>query len=133
MELSELPQDLQEVVEYHTHLCAGVFIGYRACKYAVDLIGKSDKMVVVASNAGCGNDAVKVLLNCSEQEGTLKIKAEKRQAWSFYNCEEEEGATLILNPGLKDKMSPGNKGLGELLNLPDNVLFIVQPFQPECE
>ncbi|HBX22885.1 MAG TPA: hypothetical protein DEF34_04495 [Desulfotomaculum sp.] len=134
MDPTILPPDLQEVVKHHTHLCPGVLLGYRACKYAFDLIGKSDRMLVVASNENCGNDAVKVLLNCSKEAGTLIILAAQRQSLSFYNYEEDEGVSLILNPVIgKQFSSDRNQDIQEIMNLPDNVLFIVEPFEPGME
>lgn len=134
MDLTSLPPDLQEVVEHHTHLCPGVLLGYRACKYAIDLIGKADRMLVVASNEGCGNDAVKVLLNCSKEAGTLVIHTGRRQSWSFYNYEEEEGISLILNPGIDKQISSDrDQAMQEMVNLPGHVLFIVEPFKPGME
>ena len=123
---------MQEVVEHHTHLCPGIFLGYRACKYAIDLIGKASRMLVVAASEGCGNDAVKVLLNCSKEAGTLVIQRGRRQSWSFYNYEEEEGVSLIINPEIgKQLSSVRGQAMQELANLPQHVLFIVEPFKPE--
>ena len=125
---------MQEVVEHHTHLCPGVLLGYRACKYALDLIGKADRMLVVASDEGCGNDAIKVLLNCSKEAGTLVIHTGRRQSWSFYNYEEDEGVSLILNSGISKQISSDrDQAMQEMMNLPDHVLFIVEPFSPGIE
>lgn len=46
MDLVKLYPDLQEVIDYHAHLCPGIIIGYKACKYAVELIGNSADMSV---------------------------------------------------------------------------------------
>ena len=35
----DIPADLQEVVDFHGHLCPGVAIGYRAAKAAMDRMG----------------------------------------------------------------------------------------------
>ncbi len=131
MNLDKLPTDLQQVVDHHTHLCAGVLIGYKAAKYAIDLIGKSERMLVVASTEGCGNDAMKVMLNCSRENGSLVCQPGKGQFWSIYNYEEEDGITLSLNPAILQGLAKEKeKGLDALLNMRPDLLFNVLPFEP---
>ena len=134
MELSGLPKDLQSLVEHHGHICFGSLIGYKACNYAVDIIGKSANMMVMTQNDSCGNDAVRVLLNCTEDNGKLVCRQGKRQSWSFYNKDEQEGVCLTLNPNLKSQLpSDKDQALNFLLDMPGNLLFLVEPMQCNCE
>lgn len=133
MDLSNLPKDLQELTEFHGHICFGVLLGYKACKYAVDIIGLSDNMMVITEKENCGNDAVRFLLNCTAENQKLICRGGNRQSWAFYNRDEEEGVRLTLNPALKSQL-PDDKdqALVLLFNLPDNRVFSVEPFQCDC-
>ncbi|MHB9093918.1 MAG: FmdE family protein [Eubacteriales bacterium] len=134
MEITGLPDDLQGLVEQHGHICFGLLIGYRACKYAVEITGVSDNMMVVTQNENCGNDAVRFLLNCTTENGKLVCRQGNRQSWAFYNKDEEEGISLTLNPNLKSQL-PGDQeqALRFLLEIPGNLLFTVEPFLCNCE
>lgn len=129
MESVDLPDDLQELMEYHGHLCFGVLLGYRACKYAVEIIGLAEKMTVVTASEDCANDAIRKLLGCNAVNGKLISKQGKKQSWAFYNHEEEEGVRLSPNPGLTAQMPKDKEqSLQFLLQLPGNLVFNVEPF-----
>ncbi len=133
MQNPNLPDDLQGLVEYHGHLCFGLLIGYKACKYAVEIIGQSSEMMVLVENSGCDSDAVKFLLNCTTANGKLICRRGDKQSWAFYNREEGEGIRLVPNPHLVRQL-PGEKdqALRFLLELPGHLLFMVEPFQCTC-
>lgn len=89
-------------------------------------------MLVVAASESCGNDAVKILLDCSKEAGNLVIQRGQQPSWSFYNFEEEEGVSLIINPVIGKKISSDrSQAMQELASLPHHVLFIVEPFKPD--
>lgn len=128
MEITGLPAELEQIMEHHGHLCFGVLLGYKACQYAVDLIGESKNITAETENGSCGDDAVRVLLNCTEDNGRLVTKKGNRQSWSFYNPEEEEGVRLLLNPVLssllpKDK----DQAMKALIEMPGSRIFMVEP------
>ncbi|KNZ68978.1 formylmethanofuran dehydrogenase subunit E [Thermincola ferriacetica] len=132
MDWKLLPPDLQELAEHHTHLCPGVLIGYKACKYAVDIIGLSENMLVIADRESCGNDAVRFLLKCDSEAGSFICRNGNGFSWSFYNKDEEEGVTLTLNANVMKQVSGDREqAMLWLLNVPADVLFTVQPFIPE--
>ena len=128
MERKAMPQDLQAVADHHGHVCFGVLIGYKACKYAIDLIGESDNISVIAQSPGCGNDAVRFLLDCSEENGKLIVQNTKKPTWSFYNRDDEEGVTLTLNPVLQSQLPKDqDQAMKSILEMPGHMLFLVEP------
>lgn len=129
MRNNDIPEDLRGLMEHHGHLCFGVLMGYKACKYAVEIIGQSENMTVSVETENCGNDAVRYLMNCTQENKRLIISGGKGQSWSFYNHEEEEGVRLIPNPGLKSQLS-GDKdqAMKMLLEMPGHMMFMVEPF-----
>lgn len=129
MEEINLPGDLKGLIEYHTHLCLGVMIGYKAVQYAISLIGESDNMQVTAESESCGNDAVRYLLNCTKENGKLECNDTKFQCWSFYNHDEEEGVCLSVNPILLNQLPKDtNQAIKYLFELPGDIIFNVEPF-----
>ncbi|PKM82724.1 MAG: hypothetical protein CVU89_04280 [Firmicutes bacterium HGW-Firmicutes-14] len=132
METVSLPDDLMDLMGHHGHLCFGVLTGYKACKYAVEIIGVSENMKAVTENGSCGDDAIRVILNCTEENGRLTQKKGRQQSWSFYNPDEEEGIQLTLNPHLLSQL-PADKdqAIRFILELPGNLLFMVESFSPD--
>jgi len=130
---SGFPGEIEGLINHHGHLCFGVLLGYKACKYAVDIIGMSDNMMVVTENNNCGNDAVRFLLNCSTENGKLICRIGKRQSWAFYNKDEEEGVLLTLNPNLASQLPKDkDQATSHLMELPGNLIFVVEPFRCGC-
>ena len=133
MNNENMPDDLKELVNFHGHLCFGVLFGYRACNYAIDIIGKSLNMMVVTENDNCGNDAVRLLLECTTDNGKLIIRQGKKQSWSFYNKDDEEGIKLTLNPGLAAHISKDkDQAFQQIIGMPANIMFFIEPFECNC-
>ncbi len=129
MELKSLPQDMQAVADHHGHVCFGVLLGYKACKYAVDIIGESENITVVAESQGCGNDAIRVLLNCNEDNGKLTVKNTRKPSWSFYNRDDDEGVTLTINPVMQSQLPKDREqAMHSILEMPNHLLFKVEPY-----
>ena len=129
MKTNTYPDEIQGLMEHHGHLCFGVLLGYKACRYAVEIIGQSDNMLVITEEQNCGTDAVRFLLNCTADNGKLIIRKGKGHSWSFYNNDEEDGIRLTVNPNIKSHL-PADKdqALQYLLELPGNLLFLAEPF-----
>jgi len=127
---SGYPGEIDGLIKHHGHLCFGVLIGYKACQYAVDILGRSDNMMVVTENDSCGNDAVRFLLNCSTENGKLVCRKGNKQSWAFYNKDEEEGVRLTLNPNLASQLPQDkDQAMAFIIEMPGNLLFNVEPFQ----
>jgi len=134
MDFQQLPSDLRGLMEKHGHLCIGVLLGYKACKYAADIIGISEKMEVTTVNGGCANDAVRYILGCTPENGKLTINEGGNQSWAFYNEEEEEGVLLSVNPNLLSQL-PADKDQATkaILEMSGNLLFIAEPFSKQAD
>lgn len=129
MDYKSLSDELQDLVDFHGHLCFGSLLGYKACRYAIGIIGQSENMVVVTENQNCGNDAVKLLLNCTPENGKLLLHKGNSQSWAFYNRDEEEGIRLTISPTLADQMPKDkDQAMQYLLELPGNIIFNAEPF-----
>ncbi|CAO0822724.1 formylmethanofuran dehydrogenase subunit E [Desulfarculales bacterium] len=75
MDPAILPPDLQEAVPFHSHLCPGLLIGYRAAKAAVQALSltrSQDKELVVVENDFCRVDDFQALLGTTFSKGNLK-------------------------------------------------------------
>ncbi|HWI55186.1 MAG TPA: formylmethanofuran dehydrogenase subunit E family protein, partial [Desulfobacteria bacterium] len=126
MELKNYPEEITGLMEHHGHLCFGVLMGYKACKYAVEILGPSDKMIVTVEKENCGNDAVSFLLGCTKENGKLIITGGNKEVWSFYNPDEEEGIRLTVNPGLQSQLPQDkDQAMKRMLELPGNIMFMV--------
>lgn len=129
MEYNDYPTDLQKLMDHHGHLCFGVLLGYKACKYAVEIIGPSANMTAETVNAGCGNDAVRLLLDCREENGKLLDQRGNTQSWAFYSPDEDEGVRLKLNPALASQLPKDkDQALMALFEMPGSMVFLVEPF-----
>lgn len=134
MEYCEYPTDLQELMDHHGHLCFGVLLGYKACKYATEIIGESANMTAETVNAGCGNDAVRLILDCREENGKLLDRKGNTQSWAFYNPDEEEGIRLRLNPTLTSQLPKDkDQALMALFEMPGSRVFLVEPWEIRSE
>lgn len=93
-----MPDDLQQCVEFHGHICPGLIYGYLVAKEAMRLmnIGRSidEEAVAVCENDSCAVDALQVLLGVTAGKGNLIIhnygknaytvlSRSKRQAYRF--------------------------------------------------
>ncbi len=129
MDLKYLPEEITGLMEHHGHLCFGVLLGYKACKYAVEIIGESDKMTVAVEKDNCGCDAVSFVLGCTKENGKLIITGGNKEVWLFYNQEEEEGVKLTVNPGLQSQLPQDkDQALKMIMELPGNIIFMAEPY-----
>ena len=64
-----IPPDLQEVVDFHGHLCPGVVIGYRAVLIGLSRLeghrSEDEELVCVVENDSCSVDAIQHMAGCT--------------------------------------------------------------------
>lgn len=94
--------DWERCVEFHGHACGGLSIGYRAARYAAELLnlehyGKG-QVVCVAENKTCSVDAIRCLLGCREEWGNLQFDLTGEQAFSFLDRLTGASFRLTLKP-----------------------------------
>lgn len=83
----EIPEDLEQAVAFHGHLCPGLAIGYRAAKAAMERMGLArahdEELVCVAENNSCSVDAVQYLTGCTFGKGNLVFRDHGKQVFTF--------------------------------------------------
>lgn len=103
--------ELQNVVNFHGHICPGLIIGYRAAKLAAKQLGLDrdidEEVVAVVENDACGVDAVQVLLGCSIGKGNLVFRDLGKQAFTVFRRKDGKGVRLVFKGQIGSNDSAG--------------------------
>jgi formylmethanofuran dehydrogenase subunit E len=133
----DIPPDLQEVVDFHGHLCPGVAIGYRAARAAMDSMGLSraydEELVCVVENDSCSVDAVQYMTGCTFGKGNFIFNDYGKQVFTFASRQRPGRAVRIsLRPDAipppgedVDPVKRREEALGRLLTAPVEELYYV--------
>lgn len=101
---SEYPKDLQQIIEFHGHMCPGLAIGYRAAQSARAHLGieraEDEELVAVAETDACGIDAFQVLLSCTLGKGNLFLRDHGKQVYTVFDRKQGLGIRVAMKPGL---------------------------------
>ncbi|MCK8601150.1 FmdE family protein [Desulfoferrobacter suflitae] len=101
---TEYPQDLQEVIRFHGHMCPGLAIGYRAAKAAqarLDVARPEDEeLVAIVESDGCGIDAIQAMLGCTLGKGNLIYRDHGKQVYTIICRERGRAVRVAAKPGL---------------------------------
>lgn len=122
----------EKCVAYHGHICGGITIGYRAALYAMDLLDLCEGdggLICVAQNKTCSVDAIRALLGCTEDKGTLKFRMTGQQVFSFLNRETGESLCLCLK-SMPDGMTK-EQAFRYFQDTNEEDLFETGPVSPE--
>jgi len=99
----ELPEDLQNTVNFHGHLCPGVLIGYRASKEALKRLeskrSEDEELVAVVENDSCAVDAVQFLTGATFGKGNFVFRDYGKQVFTFMLRPSGKGLRLALKAG----------------------------------
>jgi formylmethanofuran dehydrogenase subunit E len=77
---------LEDVAEFHGHVCPGLAIGYRVARFALEKLGpkaEDEELVAVVENDSCAVDAVQVLTGCTFGKGNLIYRDYGKQVYTF--------------------------------------------------
>lgn len=77
---------LDEVIEFHGHICPGLALGYRAATFALKHFGKrakDEELVSIVENDSCAVDAVQVITGCTFGKGNLIFRDYGKQVYTF--------------------------------------------------
>lgn len=77
---------LDEVSEFHGHMCPGLAIGYRVAQLALKELGPraaDEELVAVVENDSCAVDAVQVMTGCTFGKGNLIFRDYGKQVYTF--------------------------------------------------
>jgi len=129
----ELPDDLQEAVRFHGHLCPGLVIGYRAAKIARQRLGAAravdEELIAIVENDSCSVDGVQWMTGCTFGKGNLIFRDYGKQVFTF--ALRPSGRAVRVSLRARDEQHPPSEGNGDaairwLLEAPDEALFDIQ-------
>ena len=84
-----IPDDLNECVKFHGHLCPGLVYGYRVAKEALRLLdnGKADdeEIVVVSENDSCAVDGFQKILGTTAGKGNLIVRDYGKNVYTVFS------------------------------------------------
>ncbi len=102
-EYAEYPQDLQEAIQFHGHMCPGLAIGYRAAKAAQAHLDverpKDEELVAIVESDGCGVDAIQFLLGCTLGKGNLIYRDHGKQVYTLICRQKGRSVRVAAKPG----------------------------------
>lgn len=90
---------LDEVVEFHGHICPGLILGYRASIFAMKEFGeraKDEEIVAIVENNSCAVDAVQVITGCTFGKGNLIFRDYGKQVYTFIKRPSGEGIRISV-------------------------------------
>ncbi len=98
--IEDLPEDFQECVRFHGHVCPGLAIGYTAAKAAANALGLSraedEETVVIVENDSCAVDAIQTLLGCTFGKGNLIFRDWGKQVYTVMERKAGKAVRLSL-------------------------------------
>lgn len=141
MDTASLPQDLQQAVEFHGHICPGLLIGWRLVKAVQQELGlqKADdeELVAVAENNSCSVDAFQSLLSTTFGKGNFKWLDYGKQAFTVYDRKRSRAVrALFVGDKFKTMLPDGTVDreafVQTLLSAPDNDVVSISeaPYEP---
>lgn len=86
-ESESFPEDLQQCIAFHGHLCPGLIYGYRAAKEACRVLGtgrsSDEEILALAENDSCAVDALQVILGTTLGKGNLIVRDYGKNAYTI--------------------------------------------------
>jgi formylmethanofuran dehydrogenase subunit E len=83
----DFPEDFQQCVHFHGHLCPGLAIGYAAVNAARTALtlerSPDEELVAIVENDSCAVDAIQVLMGCTFGKGNLVFRDRGKQVFTF--------------------------------------------------
>ena len=102
MEEINLPEDLNQCVAFHGHLCPGVVIGYCAAKLGMRELSArragDEELIAIVENDTCAVDAVQVLTGCTFGKGNLYFRDHGKMVFTFATRSNGRSVRLRLRP-----------------------------------
>ncbi|MDI6890324.1 MAG: FmdE family protein [Thermodesulfovibrionales bacterium] len=97
---------LEDVVEFHGHICPGLVLGYRVSMVALKELGEryasggrayDEELVAIVENNSCAVDAIQVMTGCTFGKGNLLFKNYGKQVYTFIKRSFGEGLRISVN------------------------------------
>jgi formylmethanofuran dehydrogenase subunit E len=90
---------LDEVVEFHGHVCPGLVLGYRVSMLALKELGEraeDEELVAIVENNSCAVDAVQVMTGCTFGKGNLIFRDFGKQVYTFLKRPSGDGLRISI-------------------------------------
>ena len=131
--MTDIPQKLQPVVDFHGHLCPGLLIGYRACLAAQDKLPTprsiDEELVCVVENDSCSVDAVQFMTGCTFGKGNLIFRDFGKQVFTFIRRPDGAGVRVAFI-GDRTKHPSRQAKVAWLIEAPDEELIKIESVEP---
>ncbi len=140
LDIGPLPSDLQDVVDFHGHLCPGLLIGYRAAKAAAEHLNlgasRDEELVAVVENNSCSVDAFQAMLSTTFGKGNLIFHDHGKQVFTVIDRDHERAVRVSFVGDKLKHAGPDGKTDREafardLLNAPTEQVVKVEEVSPE--
>ena len=92
-------KSLDEVVEFHGHICPGLVLGYRVSLLALKEFGEraeDEELVAIVENDSCAVDAVQVMTGSTFGKGNLIFRDYGKQVYTFIKRPSGEGLRISI-------------------------------------
>lgn len=96
---------LQQVVDFHGHMCPGLAVGVQAAQIALDRIGPhatDEEVVAVTETDMCAVDAIQFLTGCTFGKGNLRHEDWGKNAFTFFRRSDGKAIRLAVRPDAWD-------------------------------
>ena len=93
---------LEQVVEFHGHMCPGLAMGVQAAQIALREIGphaKDEEVVAAVETDMCAVDAIQFLTGCTFGKGNLQHRDWGKNAYSFFRRSDGRAIRIVARPG----------------------------------
>jgi formylmethanofuran dehydrogenase subunit E len=90
---------LDDVIEFHGHVCPGLAMGYRVSMFALKELGEraeDEEVVAIVENDSCAVDAVQVMLGCTFGKGNLIFRDYGKQVYTFVKRQTGEAVRVSV-------------------------------------
>lgn len=94
-------QTIEQVVEFHGHMCPGLAMGLQAAQIALREIGphaEDEEVVAVVETDMCAVDAIQFLTGCTFGKGNLIHRDWGKNAYSFYRRSDGRAVRIAARP-----------------------------------
>ena len=91
---------LDEIVDFHGHMCPGLALGYRVSEFALRQMGaraEDEELVAIVENDSCAVDAVQVMTGCTFGKGNLKFLDHGKQVYTFIRRPSGESLRVAID------------------------------------
>lgn len=95
-------QTLDQIVEFHGHMCPGLAMGIQVASIALREIGphsKDEEVVAVVETDMCGVDAIQFMTGCTFGKGNLIHRDWGKSGYTFYRRSDGKAIRIAGKPG----------------------------------